>query len=210
VIVGGVMTIAPRWAALGIALSVLTLAALMCLVLRPPTFATWTLASLMALGMVAWWAAMEALSLRLHHAGATVLLLIFTIAAALVLMNSATQRFAQLAGAVAIVLGVMVLARWVLEISPAGGGVLAVAITVLGLLVAGHFFAEVSLAHLALVALAPMAVWVRFLPGLRKRRWLAITAATVAVAVLMSLVLVPTIQGLNKMYKEEIQSIESF
>jgi hypothetical protein len=200
-----------RW--LNVALSAMTLAATVFLITRPlhgrlAPVQLWLTLGIIGAGMFIWWALLEALAHRVPGAPVPALLMFTAIAAALVLMNSHTQRLAQLSGSAAVVLAGAVLLSWWAKLTPIGGTVLTFTIIVLGLVVAGYFYADITIPHAILLAAAPLTAWIGQLPGIRQRRRLSLAVSAIAFLAVLAFVLVPTIQGLHQTYKEQMESTD--
>lgn len=169
----------------------------------------WTLIAIAAATMLAWWAAMEPLARRLR--GPTLPLLLSATAGvtALVLVDTGTQTLGQIAGAVSVALGTIALLALVRlrNLTLARGGVLAVAVLVLGLILVGetHFYGYMEPSHAFLLAAAPLAAWLGQLVPARKRK-LRFAVAALAVLGVLSIPLVPAVRGLHKTMTEQTES----
>ena len=139
---------------------------------------------------------------------AATLPLILTITAsvaAIALVNAHSLFLGQLAGASAAAMGaIMVAALWFRKFSLARGGILALTVLLLGTILAGHFFADLSQLDLILLAAAPLAAWHGELP-LKSRRT-RFTIRLVAVLLILLIPLVPALKGLRETMKEQTDS----
>ncbi|HEX8521847.1 MAG TPA: hypothetical protein VF669_06285 [Tepidisphaeraceae bacterium] len=201
----------PRQRSLFFAYAVITVLGAMWLLLRPvetnlPKQEFFVSLGVVAAGGLVWWFALERLATRVPGALVAAVLFITSIATALVLMNSGTQRFGQLSGSVAVVLAAALLLSWWLRLTASGGAVVVSAVLLPGLIVAGHFYAEVTTPHALILAAAPISAWLGQLPGIRSRRRLSYTISLVAVLAVLTVVLIPTIKGLHQLYKEQTES----
>ena len=164
-------------------------------------------AAVIAAGMVVWWLLMERLATRTKGAAAT-LPLILTICAsvaAITLVNAHSMFLGELAGASAAALGaIMVAALWFKKLSLARGGMLALSVVLVGVILAGHFFADLSKLDLILLSVAPLAAWLGELP--MKSHRTRFTVRLVAVLLILLIPLVPALKGLRETLKEQTDS----
>ncbi len=208
-------TIKPRARFIAWVLSIAVLAATVWLVAGRRQHAMghdafYTLLAIAGGAGVVWWIAIEALAVRVR--GGTMPLLLSGVAgaSALVLANSGTMQLGQIEGGVAIVLLVLaLLGMWLKQVSLAGGGVLAAAVIVLGLLLCGYLYAEVKWIDMALLAIAPLFAWAGELPGVRSRPpWQRFFVRFVLVLIVVSIAAVPAAKGLRETLKREAESVE--
>jgi hypothetical protein len=164
-------------------------------------------AAVIAVGMVVWWLLMDRLAAR-PKAAAAALPLILTITAsvaALTLVNAHSVFLGQLAGASAAALGAMTVAGLRFrKFSLARGGVLTLTIVLLGVILAGHFFADLSRLDLILLGVAPLAAWLGELPMKGRRTRFAVRV--IAVLLLLLIPLVPALKGLRETMQEQTDS----
>jgi hypothetical protein len=176
-------------------------------VLDPKMF--WARAAGAAVASVAWWAAMEWLARRRPGPGLPLLLSAAAGSAALVLVDSGSQAFGQITGGVALALLVLAAAGlWFGNLSLARGGVLAVAIALLGMLLAGYCYADLTPQNFVLLAAAPLAAWIAELPPLRRRPRVGFAVAAVVTFSVLLVAVVPAIKGLHKTMQDQAQSTE--
>lgn len=163
----------------------------------------WTIVVAAALSV--WWLAMELLARRSPGAGLPILLAFFAGVAALVLVDSGIQSFGQMAGAVAIVVGVMGLAGlWFRNLSLAGGGMLALAILLMGLIVAASVYMKTR--DLVALSIAPLMLWAGQLPRINRKPWRRFVVGGIAMLVVLSVALVPALKGLRHTMQEQTES----
>ena len=164
-------------------------------------------AAIVAVGMVAWWLLLDRLAGR-SKSGAAALPLILTITAAvaaLAIVNAHSLFLGQLAGASAAVLGtITVAALWFKKLSLARGGVLTLAVVLLGVILASHFFSDLSRLDLILLMAAPLGAWLGELP-LKSRRT-RIAVSVVAVLLILLIPLIPALKGLRETMQEQTDS----
>lgn len=155
--------------------------------------------------MVAWWVLMDLLAARAKGAAVPLVLMISAAVAALALVNAHVLFFGQLAGAVAAALGAMVVAGlYFRKLSLARGGVLTLTVVLLGIMLAGHFYADLRLLDLMLLSAAPLAAWLGELPFKSRR---ARFASRILIVLLILLVpLVPALKGLRETMQEQAES----
>jgi hypothetical protein len=164
-------------------------------------------AAVIAAFMIAWWILIERLAMRMKGAAATLplILMITASVAALALVNAHSMFLGQLAGAVASALGaIMVSALWFKKLSITRGGVLALTVLLLGVIVAGHLFADLSQLELILLPAAPLATWLGELPMKSRRARFAVRIT--AVGLILLIPLVPALKGLRETMKEQTDS----
>jgi len=139
---------------------------------------------------------------------AATLPLILTIcasAASLTLVNAHTLFLGQLAGVSAAAMGaIMVAALWFKKLSLARGAMLALTVVFVGVILAAHFFADLSQLDLILLTVAPLAAWLGELPF--KSRRTRFTVRVVAVLLILLIPLVPALKGLRETMKEQTES----
>ena len=157
-------------------LSILVIAAAVWLLIQrqqqrmeSPIFWRWAFG--LTAAMVVWWIAISTLTRRVPGASLPMLLMLAIVASALALTNAATLSFGKLAGAMAAALwrdhACHDIRR---QASITCGGVLVLAVLLLGLLICGYFYAELTLRDLVMLAAAPLAAWFGELPGLGPSR----------------------------------------
>jgi hypothetical protein len=162
-----------------------------------------------AILMAGWWIAMESLASRVRGATLPLLLSITSMSAAAVLMDAGVQPFAQYAAAIGFSLGAITLVNLLLRgATLSDGGMLALAVLLLGLLICGYFFSDVSRRDAILLALAPSAAWAGELPQLSRRPLLRFAVRSLVVLIVLSIPLVPAIRGLERTLREQTNSIE--
>ena len=206
VIVGLLATFkaARRWIAP--VLSIATLVAVAWL-LQPAHSRTIKFTAIVAGAMTAWWIAMATLARRHTGAGLPTLLAGWAGCAALVITDSGTQSLGQLAGSAAVMLAIMMAAAWWFRnLSLAHGGMLAVAVIVLGLILLGHRLADLTTRDAILLAAGPLAIWFGELPGVRRQPWLRFAVATIAMFGVLAIALVPAVKGLYQTMTEQTES----
>jgi hypothetical protein len=165
-------------------------------------------AAVIAAGMIVWWVLMEVLSARVKGAAAT-LPLILTIAAsvaAVAIVNAHSLLLGQLAGSIAAALGaITVLGTWFKKLTLSRGGLLTLTVVLLGVILAGHLFADLSRLDLILLGVAPLAAWAGELPPWKgKRRRFAVRV--IAVLLVLLIPLVPALRGLRATLQEQTDS----
>jgi hypothetical protein len=159
-------------------------------------------------GLVVWWALMEPLAAR--YRGATLPLLLSAVAGAgaMVIADGGSQRLGLIEGAAAVALLVVaLLALWLRELSLARGGVLTIAIVMLGLLVCGYLYADVKWPQVVILAVAPLLAWVGMVRMVRERRaWQRFVIVAVLVLIVVSIAAIPAARGLRKTMQEQTES----
>jgi hypothetical protein len=176
--------------------------------LEPRAMWTWSIGA--GLGMVTWWLAMEALARR-SRAGvlAAILALVIGISG-LAVINAHSRQLGMLTGALAFPLLIVALAAaWSGGASLARGGILALAVLLLGLLLGGRFFADLSTRDMALLAVAPLAAWAGEIPGLGKansRKRIAVRI--VAVLAICALPAFDAAKGVQETLREQTESYQ--
>ena len=197
--------------AIAVAASALVLGVTPWLLLRNVTFLeprilwTWMVAA--ALAMIAWWAAMESLARRARGASLPLLLGIVVAVSGLAIINSHSATMGQAAGSVAIPLFVVSLAALSSRgASLARGGMLAMTMLLLGLLLFAHLFLDMPARDAALLAAAPLAVWAGELPGLGKPdSWKRFAVRTAAVLAFLALPALTAITGMNETLNQQYE-----
>ncbi|HEV2292762.1 MAG TPA: hypothetical protein VGR35_02840 [Tepidisphaeraceae bacterium] len=159
--------------------------------------------------MVAWWGAMELLSRRAR--GGTLPLLIGVIFgfSGLAIINAHSATLGQVAGSLAVPLVIIAAAAMGTRggVVLARGGALAVAVFLLGLLLTAHFFADLPVRDLVLLAAAPLAAWAGELPKLgNPDSWKRVVVRTVAVLAILALPAITAISGLQATLDEQYES----
>ena len=201
-----------RWFAIG--LPVVALALIPWLVLRKFSFDTpqlrwgWMVGG--AAAMVAWWAAMEPLARRGRGASQPLLLGAVIGVTGLAIIDGGIRTLGEATGAMALPLVMVALAAtWARGASLARGGVFTFAGLFGGLLICGHLlgYPGIPLLHVALLALAPLAMWAGELPGLGKPdSWKRFAVRTVTVLAVLALPAVTAITGLKGTLDEQYES----
>ena len=157
-------------------------------------------------GFVAWWLLMDRLAARVKGSTVPLVLMLTAAVGALVLVNAHSTFLGQLAGSVASALGALKLVGlWFRNLSIARGGVLAVTVLMLGVILAGHHFADLSMTDLILLAAAPLAAWLGELPFMKHPRP-RLALRLVAVLLVLLIPLVPALQGLRETMQEQTES----
>ena len=173
--------------------------------LEPREF--WTMLSIVGAGLLVWWAALEPLALRWRGAALPTLLSAVAGSAALVLVNGGTMRLGKIAGGIALaLLAIAAIALWLRNLSLARGGILALTISVLGLLACGYLYADVKPRDAALVAVAGLAAWIGRFPLLPNRSRMRFVITAIAVIGVASLAVVPAVKGLLETMREQTES----
>jgi hypothetical protein len=164
-------------------------------------------ASIIFAAFVAWWLLTDRLAARVTGPTVPLVLMITASVASMTLVGSAHSMFmGQLAGAVAAACGVMwVLGFFFRKQSMARGGVLALVVALLGVILAGHYFADLSMLDAILLALAPVTAWVGEVPVFRSKRP-RFAARLVAVLVVLAIPLVPAAKGMRDTMREQTES----
>ena len=127
----------------------------------------------------------------------------------MVLVDSGTQSFGQLAGAIAIALGFIGLSGlWFRRLTLSRGGILALTMTLMGLILCGHLVADVKCRDLIVLALAPLSLWAGQIPVINRRPWRRFVVAGLAMLLVLSIAVVPAIKGLATTMKEQTRSYE--
>ena len=156
--------------------------------------------------MVAWWLLMDRLAARAKGVAVPLVLMITASVAALALVNAHSVFLGQLAGASAAALGaIMVAGLWFKNLSIARGGVLTLAVVLLGVILAGHFYADLSELDLILLPLAPLAAWAGEVKLVKNKR-ARIVARVIAVLLILTIPLVPALKGLRETMQEQTDS----
>ncbi|MEO6437010.1 MAG: hypothetical protein ABIP55_14805 [Tepidisphaeraceae bacterium] len=169
--------------------------------LEPREF--WTRTAFFAAGAVAWLGLMEALASRVKGATLPLLLWICAVGAALAVINAHSLLLGQLVGTVAAALGaIALLGLWFRNLTLARGGVLALAVVLLGLILCGHLYADLSQRDLILLAAAPLMAWAGELPFL-KRGGVRFAVRLIAVLLVLAIPLVPALKGLQQTMQEQ-------
>jgi hypothetical protein len=162
--------------------------------------------AIIAAGLVAWWLLMDRLASRVRGASVPVVLMITAAVAALAITDAHSLFLGQLAGASAAALGAIGAAGlWFRKLSIARGGVLAVAVVLMGVVLAGHHFADLSMTDLILIVAAPLAAWVGELPVI-KRPSARFAARIAAVLIVLLIPLVPALNGLRETMREQTEA----
>src|SRR5688572_26257053 len=198
--------------AMAVTASVIVLGITPWLLLRKVTFLeprilwTWTAASTLA--MTAWWLAMESLARRGRGASLPLLLGMVVGVSGLAIINAHSATMGQAAGSVAIPLLVVSLAAlWSRGASLARGGMLAVTVQLLGLLLFAHLFLDMPARDAVLLAVAPLAAWAGELPRLGKPdSWKRLALRTVAVLAVLALPAISAVRGLQSTLNEQYES----
>lgn len=156
--------------------------------------------------MVVWWLLVDRLAARTKGPAVPLVLMTTASVAALALVNAHSVFLGQLAGASAAALGaIMVLSLWFRKLSIAHGGVLTLAVVLLGVILAGHFFADLSMLDLILLAAAPLAAWVGEVKLIKSKR-ARFAVRVIAVLLVLTIPLVPALKGLRETMQEQTDS----
>lgn len=156
--------------------------------------------------MVVWWLLMDRLAARSKGVAVPLVLTLMASVAALALVNAHSLFLGQLAGASAAALGAIALAGfWFRKLSIARGGVLTLTVVLLGVILAGHFFADLSMLDLILLAAAPLAAWVGEVKLIKSKR-ARFAARVIAVLLVLTIPLVPALKGLRETMQEQTDS----
>jgi hypothetical protein len=162
-----------------------------------------------AAGMILWWAAMEFLAARAPGPGVPLLLAVCAAGAAAALVNSATLSLGLICGAISVTLAVVaLLAFYFRNLSLARGGMLVIAIALLGLVFCGHLYADMTRRDMNLLWAAPLAMWVGEVPAIRSNRWMRFGVGAVAVLVVLAIPVVPAVKGLVQTMREQTESYQ--
>ncbi|WP_422928799.1 hypothetical protein [Singulisphaera sp. PoT] len=179
----------PRWVR-GENGLIFTLAVLLVM-LGPAIQETWGtreanlwLAALGAIVLVAW-INLEALAARLKGSALMVPLLAWVGGAGAVLLLSGSMVLGRLGGALAsALLGAWLVSRRNSPINVARGTIPVIAVTIASLLLEGHVYAQAAQAGVALVAIAPLLLWITRIGPIRNGRpWVAALIGTVLVLI---------------------------
>jgi hypothetical protein len=164
-------------------------------------------AAVIAAGMIVWWLLMEGLAARPKGMAAALPLVLTVTAsvASVAIVNAHSVFLGQLAGSIAAALGaITLLGLWFKKLSLSRGGLLTLTIVLLGVILAGHFFADLSRLDLVLLGLAPLAAWAGELPWKGKRARFAVRV--IAVLIVLLIPLVPALKGLRATLQEQTDS----
>jgi len=212
VLISVVATVWParaRWVVIGASLVLVALAVWLLarpLMRRVEPAEYWKWFGLFAGAVLLWWVLTEGLATRVRGAALPLLLTICASVAALVLVNAHSLLLGQLAGAVAATLGAMTaLGFYFRNLSLARGGVLALAVVFVGVVLCGHLFADLTMTDLTLLLAAPLTAWageLRFL----KRGGVRLAVRLVAVLIVLAIPLVPALKGLRETMQEQTDS----
>jgi hypothetical protein len=198
-----------RWVTLegGVVLAILTVWLLTRPLARrvePPEY--WRQFAIFCGAFVCWFTLTEALAARVRGFAIPLLLALCAGVAALVLVNAHSLLLGQLAGAVAATLGaITVLAFWFQNLSLARGGVAALTVVLLGVILCGHLFADLTTGELALLFAAPLMAWAGELQFL-KRGGVRFAVRLIAVLLVLAIPLVPALKGLRETMQEQTDS----
>jgi hypothetical protein len=202
------VTVRSRWE-VDATLSVLTLAVTGWLLLRPRSAAIepgeFRITLIVAIGaMLLWWAGMEPLAGRQRGWMLPLLLSAAVASGAVALVAAHTQALGQILGAVAIALVlVAIMGFWYREMAMARGGILAIALTFLGLLLCGHLYADMTPRDALVLAAAPLTLWIGEIAGLCRRPWLKFAVCALVVLGVLSIVMVPALKELKATMDEQ-------
>jgi hypothetical protein len=174
--------------------------------LSPQEF--WIAVSVAAGGMILWWIAVESLASRVTGMTMPLVLSITALASGAALMNAGSQAFGQLAGAIGVTLAaIAVMLLWMRGATISHGGVLAVAVLLLGLLICGQFY-DLSLSHLILLAAAPLTAWLGEIKPLDRKPFIRFGVRMVALLIVLAIPLVLAIKGLKKTMNDQTESYQ--
>ncbi len=167
----------------------------------------WGLLTIVAIAGVVWWLLMDRLAARAQGAGLPILLGLFGVSAAMVLINSGTQSFGQIAAGAGVPVGVVGLSGLLFRrLSIAHGGVLALTVTLMAIVLCGHLLADVTWRDVIVLAVAPLALWLGELPAINRRGWRKFVAGGVAMMIVASIAVAPAARGLVKTMHEQTES----
>ena len=156
--------------------------------------------------MVVWWFLVDRLAARSKGPAVPLVLMITASVAALALVNAHSLFLGQLAGACAAALGaIMVAGLWFKNLTIARGGVLSLTVVLLGVVLAGHYFADLSMLDLILLAAAPLAAWVGEVKLIKSKR-ARFATRVMAVLLVLTIPLVPALKGLRETMQEQTDS----
>jgi hypothetical protein len=174
--------------------------------LEPRLWWAWVIAG--GAVMAGWWGAMELLARRGRGGSVPLLIGVVVGLTGLAMINNHSATLGQAAGSVSIPLFVIALAAlWSRGASLARGGMLATTLLLLGLLLFAHLFLDMPARDAAVLALAPLALWLGELPGLGKPdSWKRVAVRTVAVLAVIALPAIVTINGLRATLNEQTDS----
>jgi hypothetical protein len=155
-------------------------------------------------GLIGWWAGLVCLARR-RRGGALPLLLSAAVGSgAIALVAAHTQALGQILGGVAIALVIVaILGFWYREMTLARGGMLAIALTFLGLLLCGHLYADMTPRDALILAAAPLTLWIGEIPGLRRRPGVKFLVCAVALFGVLSIAVVPALRELKATNDEQ-------
>lgn len=167
----------------------------------------WRAFAVFALGAAAWWGLMEPLAPRVPAAGLALLLAGWAGAAGVVLLDSSSVVLGQLAWSTSAALAAVALASGIgRDVSLSRGAMLAVTITLGGLLLCGHLFADLTRWDLAWLAAAPLLLWIGELRMLKRpaARW------TVRAIVLLAALAVPLVAAIIGLRRTMLEQTEGY
>jgi hypothetical protein len=207
------IAIASTWLRWPVAVASIVIVAVMAWLIARPTARSlepsvfWTGVAATAAVTIVWWALMERLASRRPGGGLPLLMMMWAGAAALTVINAHSASLGLVAGTIAVVLGVIgVIGLWLRKVSLSRGGMLALAVLVLGIMLAGHFFADLTRFELILLAVAPLAMWIAEIPPLRRYAGVRFCVSLIALLAVLSIPLVPALKGLRETMKEQSES----
>jgi hypothetical protein len=174
---------------------------------EPRLFWIWIIG--LTVAATVWWVLMDVLAARTRGGGVSILLSLVMGTAALSLVNASSQRLGQLSGAVAIALGVIaVVGFWGRESMVARGTLLVIVVLLLGMLVSGKFFADLTLRDMLLLAAAPLAMWAGKLPWVRNHWLRRFAVSALAVLIVLAIPLTTAVTGLRTTMREQSEGYE--
>jgi hypothetical protein len=153
----------------------------------------------LGVAVLIWWLLMEPLALRLRGPWVALALVLSCVAASSLILLAGFSKLALLVGGLAATLGpAFVYSLWNSRGSLAGGGIAATAVLSPMSLTIGYFYMEhepaLPLGSFALIAFAPLALWLTQLPALRRMcSWHRGALATLAVAAVLAAAIAPVV-----------------
>jgi hypothetical protein len=176
--------------------------------LEPRDMWTWSIGA--GVAMLAWWLAMETLARRSRAGWLPAIFAMVIGISGLAIINAHSRQLGMLTGALAFPLLVVALAAaWSGGASLARGGMLAVGVLLLGLLLGGRFLADLSTRDMTLLAVAPLAAWAGEIPGLGKANsWKRTVVRIVAVLAILALPAFDAAKGLQETLREQTESYQ--
>jgi hypothetical protein len=167
----------------------------------------WTIA--LAFGITAWWWLNDALATVRTGALVPALYGFMALALALAMVNNGQQEFGKLAAIVALFFWIIAIVDGIFGQSSLAHGGMPVAVTiVVGLLIIGSFYGDVTIFDASFLAIAPLVAWLGELPGVRRRAPLRLIAATIPALILIAYVAVPNATQIRRTMDQQFQIAE--